>query len=97
MRTASISSAKNRLSALLQEVQGGAIITITDRGVPVARLVPVRPAKGIPARAIALAQAGRLTLPDRQPTTDWLDLPLPVPSPGASAVQALLKEREEGR
>jgi prevent-host-death family protein len=35
--------AKNRLRALLTEVARGAEITITRRGVPVAKLVPVGP------------------------------------------------------
>ena len=32
--------AKTHLSRLLEEVQGGAIVTITLRGIPVAKLVP---------------------------------------------------------
>ena len=36
--------AKNRLSALLAEVARGVEVTITKRGVPVARLVPAGPA-----------------------------------------------------
>jgi prevent-host-death family protein len=36
--------AKSRLSALLAEVARGAEVTITRRGVPVAKLVPVAPA-----------------------------------------------------
>ena len=36
--------AKNRLSALLAEVARGIEVTITKRGVPVAKLVPVVPA-----------------------------------------------------
>lgn len=35
--------AKNRLSALLAEVERGVEVTITRRGVPVARLVPAGP------------------------------------------------------
>ena len=35
--------ARNRLSALLAEVARGAEITITKRGVPVAKLVPATP------------------------------------------------------
>ena len=35
--------AKNRLSALLAEVARGVEVTITKRGVPVAKLVPVTP------------------------------------------------------
>ena len=35
--------AKNRLSALLAEVARGGDVTITNRGVPVAKLVPIGP------------------------------------------------------
>lgn len=35
--------AKNRLSALLAEVARGAEVTITKRGIPVAKLVPATP------------------------------------------------------
>ena len=94
MRTVSVSEAKNSLSALLREIRGGATVVITDRGVPVARLLPPLSGRGLPARAIDLAQQGRLILPERQPGTRWLDEPLPEPRVGASAVQALLDERE---
>ncbi len=40
-RSVPIYEAKNRLSALLAEVAKGAEITITNRGDPVARLMPV--------------------------------------------------------
>lgn len=39
----STADAKNRLSALLVEVARGGEVTITKRGVPVAKLVPVAP------------------------------------------------------
>lgn len=39
----STSEAKNRLGALLAEVERGVEIIITRRGVPVARLVPAGP------------------------------------------------------
>ena len=97
MRTEPVSTAKNRLSALLREVRAGATIVITDRGVPVARLVPVGPTKGLPPRLIDLAQKGLVTLPERAPSTTWLDLPMPKLPPGKSAVDILLEERESGR
>ena len=97
MRTVSISQAKNSLSALLREIRGGATVIITDRGVPVARLIAPLSGRGLPASAIDLAQQGRLVLPDRPPNTRWLDEPLPAPRAGASAVQALLDERESAR
>ena len=39
----STADAKNRLSELLGEVARGAEITITKRGVPIAKLVPATP------------------------------------------------------
>lgn len=40
----SLYEAKNRLSALLDQVERGAEITITRHGIPVAKLVPAGPA-----------------------------------------------------
>lgn len=97
MTTVSVSDAKNNLSALLREVRGGATVTITDRGVPVACLVAPPSTIGISASAIELAQRGVIQLPEREPSGRWLDLPSPAASEGWSIVQALLDERSEGR
>lgn len=97
MKSTSISDAKNRLSALVKAVQGGESITITDRGVPVARLVPVRLGKGVPARVVQLAQEGLARLPEQSPTARWLDMPLPRLTRGPGPVEVLLAERAEGR
>jgi prevent-host-death family protein len=50
MRTAGVREARQNLSALLDEVRKGREIVITERGRPVARLVPPeRPrGKGVP-------------------------------------------------
>ncbi|MEO7501718.1 MAG: type II toxin-antitoxin system prevent-host-death family antitoxin [Gemmatimonadaceae bacterium] len=96
----SVSVAKNTLSALLRKVAAGTPITITDRGTPVARLVPpAAQARGIPPRFLALAERGVVSLPEREPTAKWDD-DLPAPprlTKGASAVEALLEERRSGR
>jgi prevent-host-death family protein len=42
MKEAGIREARQNLSALIEEVRKGREITITDRGKPVARLVPPR-------------------------------------------------------
>lgn len=97
MTKASISQAKNRLSALIKQVQNGEPVVITDRGVPVAELVPVRLGAGVPARILGLAQKGLVRLPEVSPDTEWLDLPRPAPIPGPSAVDLLLEDRREGR
>ncbi len=97
MRTESISAAKDQLSSLIKAVQAGESVLITDRGVPVAQLVPVRISKGVPARVVELAQQGLVRLPARTPSAKWLDLPMPIVSPGTDAVDAVLAERREGR
>jgi prevent-host-death family protein len=98
MKPVSISVAKNTLSSLLKKVRRGQTITITDRGVPVARLVPPASTAGIPVKMIELAERGLVTLPEREPT-DWFKGPLAklTGKSGMTAVDALLDERRTGR
>jgi prevent-host-death family protein len=97
MRSVSVSAAKNKLSELLREVREGHSVTITDRGVAVARLVPPPPTKGVSPRAVDLAQRGLLVLPAKAPSTTWLKGPWPRLKGRASAVRAFLEEREDSR
>lgn len=100
MKSVSVSVAKNTLSALLRRVTAGTAITITDRGTPVARLVPpATQVRGIPPRFLELAERGLVKLPEREPRSGWdQDLPSsPRLKKGASAVEALLEERRTGR
>jgi prevent-host-death family protein len=60
MKEAGIREARQNLSALIDEVRKGHEITITDRGRPVARLVP-------PRRAQARIFAGRVALRRKMP------------------------------
>jgi len=53
MKEAGIREARQNLSALLEEVRKGYEITITDRGRPVARLVPPLPVAAKPFRSRA--------------------------------------------
>ncbi|MDP9176047.1 MAG: type II toxin-antitoxin system prevent-host-death family antitoxin [Gemmatimonadota bacterium] len=100
MKSVSVSVAKNTLSALIRKVAAGTPITITDRGTPVAQLVPpAAQVRGIPPRFIELAEQGVVKLPEREPRADWDD-DLPAPprlARGVSAVEALLDERRAGR
>lgn len=48
MRTAGVREARQDLSSLLDDVRKGREVTITDRGRPVARLVPVKPRQPFP-------------------------------------------------
>jgi prevent-host-death family protein len=58
MRQAGITELKARLSEYLDPVKAGCEILITDRGVPVARLVPLEQRKQRGSRRLRLARAG---------------------------------------
>ena len=48
MRKSGIREARQNLSALIDEVKKGRVVVITERGRPVARLVPPTPGRGKP-------------------------------------------------
>ena len=65
MKTVGLRELKNRLSEYVREVRAGEGVLVTDRGEVVAELVPPGRASdghGTPARLVALAKAGQLTL-----------------------------------
>ena len=97
MKRASISEAKNALSALLDRVRQGASIVIEDRGVPVARLEPVASGSDPAGRAARLARQGIVRTPGRMVSAAWLKTPPPQLLPGRSASEIILAERREGR
>ena len=96
MKRASITEAKNNLSALIDSVKGGAAVLIVDRGRPVARLEPVN-GTGDDDRLTRLVRDG-VVRPARgvAPNTVFTSKP-PVPKKGASALKVLLEDRQEGR
>src|ERR671930_642110 len=60
MKTATITEAKNGLSALIDRVRAGESIMLTDRGVPVARIEPVTRLDDVTGRMQRLTRAGVL-------------------------------------
>jgi len=98
MKKASVSEAKNNLSALIHSVQGGSPVLIVDRGVPVARL---EPAQGIEAldddRLARLVRQGVVRPARGKAAKDVVAAKPPSVRRGASGVRALLDERREGR
>jgi prevent-host-death family protein len=96
MTTASISQAKAKLSALLDRVKAGETITITDRGVPVAQLMPLNAAGEVDwdARLASLERRGLVRRPKKKPDLRWL-LDRPLPKFEESVLEALLEERRE--
>jgi prevent-host-death family protein len=94
MRRATITEAKNGLSALIDQVKAGETILITDRGVPVARLEPTSPVDW-DARLARLERQGLI----HRGTGDVrkiLERPLVKTVDGSSVVALLLEERESG-
>lgn len=97
MKTATITEAKNGLSALIDRVRGGESVLILDRGVPVARLEPVAASSDPTGRLRRLERAGIVRVGTSAPPLRLLRTRAPDLSPGSSAVDTLLEERRSGR
>jgi prevent-host-death family protein len=94
MKTAPISAVKASLSEYIDTVRRGDEVVITDRGRPVARLVPVEGGKAREGRHARLVREGILA-PPRKRRSGKLR---PPPGKKASGVlEALLDERSGGR
>jgi prevent-host-death family protein len=98
MTTSSVTETKRHFSAILDRVKAGETVTITDRGVPVAQLVPLNGSGGgdvdWDAHLQRLAREGVVRPPQRRLDVEAF-LALPKARAGASVVEALLEERRE--
>jgi len=98
MFVATVSEAKNGLSALIDRARAGESVLILDRGIPVARLESAITGKEDRGGRIArLERAGVVRAGRAQPDGHLLSRRAPRPRSGASGVRALLAERDEGR
>ena len=95
MKTASITEAKNGLSALIDRVRAGESVLITDRGVPVARLEPMAEYPDPDGRIARLERAGLIRRGTGPVSLDELG-PAPTVPEGVSLVEAVLEERRSG-
>ena len=101
MESAGVAKLKARLSEYLARVKSGEEVLVTDRGRPVARLVPV----GIGAAADDEAETARLRTMEREGLVRLGSGRLPegffdkarTRDPDGLLVEAVLEEREEGR
>jgi len=97
MVTAAVSKLKASLSRFLARVKAGEEILVTERGKPIARIVPVAPGgdeewerlKDLERKGVLRLGTGRL------PEGFW-DLPRPE-DPEGRLLKALLEERRGGR
>jgi prevent-host-death family protein len=96
MQTATVVRLKTELSRYLRLVKGGDEIIVTERGVAVARLVPIPKARGALESLRDLERQGLIRLGSgRLPRDFWL-LPR-ARDPRAAVLKALLEERDTGR
>jgi prevent-host-death family protein len=96
MKTAAVSELKARLSEFLGQVKAGSEVLITDRGKPVARLIPISGSSMGKESLSALEKQGLIKIgPGKLPKSFWK---MPRAEDHEDLVlKALLEEREEGR
>jgi len=97
MKRASVSQAKNGLSALLDRVRHGVTVVIEDRGVPIARLEPIIGSGDPDGRQARLERQGLVRPPARTLPDEWLDRRPPRLLKGRRASDIVIAERREGR
>lgn len=82
---------KVRLGTYLREVRRGATIVVTDRGVPIAQLVPIESGSG--SEAVHLAQMRALGFLSREIAGDY-GAPHPVESGVVSLTRIIREDRD---
>ncbi|MGN6717261.1 MAG: type II toxin-antitoxin system Phd/YefM family antitoxin [Candidatus Binatia bacterium] len=99
MRRASITEAKNRLSALIDGLKPGSPVLIVDRDRPVARLEAVTSfGAGEPDGRLSRLIREGIVRPSRTPLSSSLFAAQPPrPKSDASAVAVLVAERRDSR
>lgn len=102
MKSVNVAKLKASLSEYLAAVKRGEEVMVTERGRPIARILPLPHIENeeLRERLYRLAAEGRIKLPERWPTKEsikeFLSRPKPA-DPEGLVLKALLEEREEGR
>jgi prevent-host-death family protein len=71
VKTAAVSELKARLSEYLNQVKAGGEVLITDRGKPVARLMPLARSRTIKESLVKMEQQGLIKLGTGQLAKDF--------------------------
>jgi prevent-host-death family protein len=96
MKITAVSNLKARLSEYLNQVKAGDEVLITDRGKPVARLVPISRKKVARESVTRMEKQGLIKLGSGKLPRDFWTMPR-AEDPKGLVLKALLEEREEGR
>ena len=95
MRTTTVSQLKASLSAYLRQVKAGEELVITERGRPIARLLPLSNSTPLPEHLRVLEEKGLLKRGEKPLPLDFWDMPRPADFQ-AAVRPTVLREREEG-
>src|SRR2546421_3809638 len=96
MKTAAVSKLKAGLSEYLARVKAGEEVIVTERGKPIAKIVPFGGnAAEIPAHLLEKARAGLIRLGSGKLPKGFWKMPRPA-VPGGAGVKAVLEGRESG-
>lgn len=97
MKTTPVSELKATLSEQLARVKAGEEVVVTERGRPIAKIVPLSgETMGRSAHMSELARNGLISLGTGKISKDIWKLPRPSDKRGRG-LQALLDERDQGR
>jgi prevent-host-death family protein len=93
-RTASVVELKAKLSEHLRQVKSGHELIVTERGIPVARMLPLDDGERRSTRRLRLTRSGALK-PGRGKLPAALKRPPSGAAAGEAVVDALLAERHD--
>lgn len=96
-KTAGVAELKANLCKYLHQVKAGREVLITERGTPVARLVPLERSVARETREERLARKGLLILGRGRFSRELLTAPEGDPSIGAGVLAALIGDHRAGR
>jgi prevent-host-death family protein len=94
---AGVAALKAGLSRYLDRVKAGHEVVVTDRGQPVAKIVPIGAADARGSRRERLVREGALVPGRGRVRRSLLKPPAGSPQAGRAVLEALLEERREGR
>ncbi len=95
MHTTGVTELKASLSETLARVKAGEEVLVTERGKPIAKIVPLSAAAPEAATA-ELVRSGVLAAPRRPLGEEVWSLPRPA-DPGGRSLAVLIEERRSGR
>lgn len=95
MKITTVSKLKASLSEYLRSVKAGEEVLVTERGRPIAKLIPAASADRLPDQLIEMEKQGLIKIGSGKLPKGFWDLPRPK-DPKGLVVKAVLREREEG-